>query len=64
MIGYIARDKDGSLYLHNDCPVYEEKYGGWYGSSNMIDITGHFPEFDNLTWIDNPVKVEINIKRI
>lgn len=64
MIGYIARDKDGSLYLYDNCPVYEEKYGGWFDSPYMMDITGHFPEFDNLTWKDSPVKVEINIKKV
>jgi len=64
MIGYVARDKDGSLYLYDDCPVYEEKYGGWFASPDTIDITGHFPEFDNLTWRDSPVKVEISIKKV
>ncbi len=64
MIGYVAKDKDESLYLHSDCPVYEEKYGGWYGSPDMIDITGHFSEFDSISYKDKPIKVEINIKRV
>lgn len=64
MIGYVARDKDGSLYLYDNCPSYEEKYGGWFASPDMIDITEQYPEFDDLKYTDDPVKVEINIKRV
>lgn len=64
MIGYVARDKDGSLYLYDNCPVYEEEYGGWFGSPDMINITNQCDEFDDLHYTDEPVKVEINIKRI
>ena len=64
MIGYIARDKDGSLYLYDDCPIYNEKYGYWFGPICMTDITGQYPEFDNLQYTDEPVKVEIKFERI
>ena len=64
MIGYVARDKDGSLYLYDNCPVYEEKYGGWFGSPDMINITNKYDEFDNLHYTDEPVKVEINLTKI
>lgn len=62
MIGYVARDKTGELYLYNDLPIYDEKYGGWFASPDMINITGYFPEFDDLHHTNDPVKVEINIK--
>ena len=64
MIGYVAKDKDGEIYLHTEEPVYEDELSGWYSSPDMINITGQFPEFDNMSYIDEPIKVEINIKRI
>ena len=64
MIGYVAKDKDGEIYLHTEEPVYEDKLGGWYSSPDMINITGQFPEFDNMSYKDEFIKVEINIKKI
>ena len=64
MIGYVAKDEDGEIYLHTEKPVYEYELGGWYSYPDTIDITGQFSEFDNMSYIDEPIKVEINIKRI
>lgn len=64
MIGYVAKDKDGEIYLHTEEPVYEDELDGWYSSPDMINITGQFPEFDNMSYKDELIKVEINIKRI
>lgn len=64
MIGYVAKDKDEEVYLHTEEPVYEDELGGWYSSPDMINITGKFPEFDNMSYKDKYIKVEINIKRI
>ena len=32
MIGYVAKDKNGEIYLHTEEPVYEDELGGWYSS--------------------------------
>ena len=67
MIGYVAKDKDNTLYLYNEKPEYDKYSGMWFSSSytlNVIDITGQFPEFDDLKYTDNPVKVEINLTKI
>jgi hypothetical protein len=64
MIGYVARDKDGSLYLYDSLPEYSEGLGGWFGSPDMINITDEFPEFDNLDSFDDPIKVEIELEKI
>ena len=64
MIGYVAKDADGEIYLHNKKPSFDEKYRGWFGDGDMLNITYKYPEFDNLHYTDEPVKVEINIKRV
>lgn len=64
MIGYVAKDKDGEVYLHTEKPVYEDEFCGWYSSHNMINITGEFPEFDTMSYTDEPIKVEIKLERI
>lgn len=64
MIGYITKDKDGEVYIHRDEPIYEDELDYWYSSPCMINITGQFSEFDNMSYTDEPIKVEINIKII
>ena len=64
MIGYVAKDKDGEIYLHTEEPAYDDELKGWYSTPNMINITNQFPEFDIMSYTDEPIKVEINIKRI
>ena len=65
MIGYIARDKNGELYLHKTFPHYEDKYGceAWF-SEDFMNITNELTEFEDLKYIDEPVAVEINFRKI
>lgn len=64
MIGYVAKDKNEEVYLYTEKPVYDNELDEWYSSHDMINITGKFPEFDNIYYTNKPIKVEINIKRI
>ena len=62
MIGYVAKDKDGEVYLHVEEPTYADDSECWYSTADMINITGQFPEFYNMSYIDEPIKVEIKLK--
>jgi hypothetical protein len=64
MIGYVAKDKNNEVYLHSELPEYNDTYGGWFSQSDPLNITGEFPEFDKLSYKDNPVKVEVNLTRV
>jgi len=64
MIGYIAKDRDKELYLHTEEPSYNDTYKAWFSTDYILNITNQFPEFDNISYKDKPIKVEINIKRI
>lgn len=64
MIGYVAKDENGDVYLHIEKPTYDDELEGWFSTKEMTDITGQFSEFDNMSYTDEPIKVEINIKRI
>lgn len=64
MIGYVAKDKNGEVYLHGNPPEYEEDYDGWFSEPDMLNITNEFSEFDNLTYKDKPVKVEIKLEKV
>ena len=59
--GWVARDSDGSLNIHQEKPsrwsIYLWTFGGGYFH---IDKT-LFPE---LTWEDEPIEVELTIKKI
>lgn len=64
MIGYVAKDKNGEVYLHSELPTYYNEYDGWYSTPDILCITRQFSEFNSMSYTDNPIKVEINIKRI
>lgn len=64
MIGYVAKDKDDKLYLYSEKPEYHKDDGMWIGSPDYLDITGQFPEFNNMSYTDEPIKVEIKIERV
>lgn len=64
MIGYVAKDKNGEVYLHTEEPSYEDGLEGWYSAPDMINITGQFSEFDNISYTDEPIKVEINLTKV
>ena len=64
MIGYVAKDKCNEIYLHIRKPNYADDLEGWFSTAEMINITGHFPEFDNMCYTDEPIKVEIKLERV
>ena len=64
MIGYVAKDKNEEVYLHGEKPVYEDEYEGWYSVPDTINITNQFPEFDSMSYTNEPIKVEIKLERI
>lgn len=64
MIGYVAKDKNEEVYLHTEEPAYDDELEGWYSAPDMINITGQFSEFDNMSYTDKPIKVEIKLERV
>ena len=64
MIGYVAKDSDNSLYLYIKIPEYNKECEWWCGTTEFINITGQFPEFNNMSYTDKPIKVEIKLERI
>ena len=64
MIGYVAKDRNGEIYLHTEKPKYDIIFGGWLSDSEMVPITGEFPEFDNMSYTDKPIKVEIKLEKV
>ena len=64
MIGYIAKDKCNEVYLHGEKPIYDNELEGWYSDPDMLNITGQFPEFDDMSYTDEPIKVEIKLERL
>ena len=64
MIGYVAKDADGQVYLHANEPYYDEDTEAWFSTPEEICITGYFPEFDNISSDDEPIKVEIKLEKV
>lgn len=64
MIGYVAKDKNGEVYLHTEEPAYADELEGWYSASDMINITNQFLEFADISYKDKPIKVEIKLERV
>ena len=64
MIVYVAKDKNGEVYLHRKEPIYDNELEGWYSAPDMINITGQFTEFNTMSYTDKPIKVEIKLERI
>lgn len=64
MIGYIAKDKDGQIYIHTEKPEYNDDFNAWFSCPDCINITGEYSEFDNMSYTDEPIKVEIKLERI
>lgn len=55
---WIARDKNGSLYLYERKPTYTQ-YGFWYGLGNQELITNEENLFADIKWTDDePTKIE------
>ena len=64
MILYVAKDKNGEVYLHTEKPAYDDELEGWYSTPDMINVTNQFPEFDIMSYTDEPIKVEIKLGRV
>lgn len=64
MIGYIAKDRNEEIYLHGEKPTYDNELEGWYCDNGTINITEQFPEFDSMSYTDEPIKVEIKLGRV
>lgn len=64
MIGYVAKDKDDKVYLHSEFPYYDNESGLWLSIPEEINITGQFSEFDDMSYTDEPIKVEIKLERV
>jgi len=65
MIGYVARDKDNTLWFHYRKPHLENDIEKtWWGSNDKTFriYDWDFPEFKDLKFEDEPIKVEFNIK--
>ena len=61
MIGYVARDKNGLIFLHKDKPELDKKLEGWF-SNDFYELSDEmFPELTTLTYENSPLKVEFNI---
>ena len=61
---YVARHKDGSLWLHV-CKPYFSKYSKIcyaVGNSSLEfeDFGLNMNDYDNLKWLDDPVEVFVN----
>jgi hypothetical protein len=56
--GWVARDKDGTLYFHWEKP--EREGDEWLGFTGMSILGGLLPD---LKWEDEPIEVELPIIR-
>lgn len=62
--GWVARDKSGTVCLYNECPErYNAPINEW-GADNPLQYY-RIPDelFPYLTWDDDPIEVELIIKR-
>ena len=59
MIMWVARDKDGELYLYDAYPKRgSEFFGSQFGYNSMVLDESMFPE---VTWENSPWKVDLNL---
>lgn len=59
MIYYVARDKDGSLYMYYNYP-FRDVVGIWIDNKSInspLELNKH--EFLEVTWESEPLRVEI-----
>lgn len=67
--GYVARDKDGSIWFHYTKPYrengIEKDLVGWASNDKTFEIYDFdFPEYADLTWEESePVEVELTLKK-
>jgi hypothetical protein len=54
---YVARDRDGSLFLYGDKPTRNMHFSSWDGSFIKIEDES----FPNLDWKDEPQLVNVTL---
>lgn len=59
---WIARDKNGELWLYEDKPIKKNDLGIWDSMSQSVDVTYIYNA--NIEWDDEPKEVEIIIRNI
>lgn len=59
--GWVARDKNGDLFMYSTKPEWDRLTGMWYGERALITPSNDL--FPDLTWESEPESVEIVIKR-
>ena len=64
--GYVARDKDSTLWFHYEKPHRENDIEKtWWGSNDkafqIFDFD--FPEYNDITWEGEPCEVEFRLER-
>ena len=63
LTGWVARDRNGEIYVYEDYPEKDSKRQFWFGlgsSSRSLDRKS----FPGLKWEDEPVEVEITIRKV
>ena len=60
--GYVARDKNGKLYIYDKLPKRKRQFACWF-TNNPYDKFYELPKdwFPEITWLSKPVMVEITI---
>ena len=65
MKGYIARDKNGSLYIHPTMPVYDEDNEWWWSNGNAFAIRDEwFEGTEDIKFDNSPIEIELNLKAL
>lgn len=59
--GWVARDKNGDLFMYSTKPEWDRLTGMWYGERALITPSNDL--FPDLTWESDPIEVELIIKR-
>lgn len=59
--GWVARDNNGKLYIYSDKPERYNKGLRWVMGYAFLPLSSDL--FPDLTWEDDPIEVEIIIKR-
>jgi len=68
--GYVARDFDGTLHFFSSEfgdgePCYDSDTGTWgIATGECLDISNHSGDFGDVNYYDQPVPVELIIKRV
>lgn len=59
--GWVARDENGDLFMYSTKPFRDKTTELWFGGLTMMTPSNDL--FPDITWDDEPIKVELIIKR-